>query len=69
MLYQTTELEDWLRIIRAEYLDLPGMHLTRPQVQRLWNLDIQTCTAVIEALEAEHFLRRTERGGYVRAEA
>jgi hypothetical protein len=44
------------------------MHLTKPQVQRLWNLDSRTCTAVIHALVAERFLRRTERNGYVRAD-
>jgi hypothetical protein len=66
MLHQN--VEDWLTIIRAEYLEFPGMQLTRAQVQRLWNLDQETCAAVIEALESEHFLRRNERDNYVRVE-
>jgi hypothetical protein len=62
-------LEDWLRIIRAEYHEFPGLHLTRRQVQRLWNLDPMTCDAVIEALEAERFLRRTHGDAFIRADA
>jgi hypothetical protein len=65
---QSSDLQEWLPIVRAEYIEFPGMHLTRPQIQRLWNLDAQTCDAVVEALEAERFLRRTDRNHYVRAE-
>jgi hypothetical protein len=68
MLRQSHDPNDWLPIIRAEYIEFPGMHLTRPQIQRLWNLDAQTCDAVVEALEAERFLRRTAANAYVRAE-
>ena len=25
--------------VKAEYNDLPGMHLTKPQIQRLFGLD------------------------------
>ena len=28
---------DWLHLIRAEYPEIPGLHLTRKQVQRLWD--------------------------------
>jgi len=66
MLHATSNLEDWLRIIRAEYHEFPGLDLTRSQVQRLWNLDADACDQVIQTLEAEQFLRRTPRGGYVR---
>jgi putative heme degradation protein len=68
MLRQANDLKDWLPIIRAEYIEFPGMHLTRPQIQRLWNLDAETCDALVEALEAERFLRRTDRNDYVRAD-
>ena len=37
------KVDDWLPIIRAEYLEFPGMQLTRAQVRRLWNLDEATC--------------------------
>lgn len=68
MLRQTSDLKDWLPTIRAEYAEFPGMHLTKPQIQRLWALDSQTCDALVAALEAEHFLRRTDRDAYVRAD-
>jgi hypothetical protein len=68
MFGQHIDVEDWLPIIRAEYHEFPGMHLTTLQMQRLWNLDAQTCAAAIATLEAEHFLRRTDRNDYVRAD-
>lgn len=68
MLRQIHDMKDWLPIIRAEYIEFPGMHLTKPQIQRLWNLDPETCDALVEALEAERFLRRTDRDDYIRAE-
>ena len=63
-----TTLVDWLHLIRSEYLEIPGLHLTRPQVQRLWSLDALTCDALLEALVDVSFLRRTHAGAYVRAD-
>ena len=60
---------DWLRLIQGEYLESPGLNLTKPQVQRLWGLDTPTCEALIETLVADSFLKRTDRGGYVLAGA
>ena len=60
-------LLDWLHLIRAEYHEMPGLHLTKRQVQRLWNLDATTCEAVLETLETARFLRRTHTGAYVKA--
>jgi hypothetical protein len=60
-------MTDWIRLIRAEYDEIPGLHLTRPQVQRLWSLDTTACDAVLEALQAAGFLRRTQTGAYVKA--
>ena len=59
-------LDDWLRLIRAEYLEVPGLHLTKKQVERLWGLDALTCDAVLDALVETQFLRRTEAGRYTR---
>jgi hypothetical protein len=59
-------LDDWLRLIRAEYLEVPGLHLTKKQVERLWGLDALTCDAVLDALVEAQFLRRTEAGRYTR---
>ena len=60
-------MTDWLHLVRADYHEIPGLHLTKPQVQRLWNLDASTCQAIVEALEADKFLRRTPTGAYVKA--
>jgi hypothetical protein len=59
----------WLDLIQAEYREIPGLNLTKPQVQRLWGLDAHTCDALLAALEAVNFLRRTPRNAYIRADA
>ena len=60
-------LTEWMQVIRAEYQEMPGLHLTKPQAQRLWNLDSTMCDAVLQALETARFLRRTHTGAYVKA--
>ena len=56
--------EDWLQLIRAEYLEMPGLHLTKPQIQRLWQLEPQVCDTLLDVLVRTGFLRQTG-GGYV----
>jgi hypothetical protein len=56
-----------LDIARGEYLEMPGLRLTRRQAQRLWALDTTTCDALLDALERAQFLRRTEKGEYMLA--
>ena len=63
-----TTLADWLHLIRAEYLEIPGLHLTKKQVQRLWSLDQVMCEALLDALVDARFLRLTPNGAYVRAD-
>jgi hypothetical protein len=58
---------DCLHRVQAEYEEMPGLNLTKSQVQRLWGFDEMTCAEVLDALEAEHFLRRTDRDLYVLA--
>ena len=57
--------ETCLRLIRAEYLEMPGLHLTRPQIERLWRLDPHVCDALIDRLVTSGFLRQTARGAFV----
>jgi hypothetical protein len=59
-------MSDWLALIQAEYHEIPGLSLTKPQVQRLWGLDAAMCDALLDTLEAAKFLRRTEKNRYVR---
>jgi hypothetical protein len=69
MLPPDTHVTDWLLLIRAEYLEDPGLCLTRVQAQRLWGLDPVTSEGLLAALVAVKFLRRTSRDAYVRADA
>lgn len=64
-----TTIEDWLQLIRAEYIEIPDLRLTKRQVQRLWGLDAVMCEALLAALVEVRFLRRTCREAYVRVEA
>jgi hypothetical protein len=61
-------IPEWLNLIRAEYLEIPGLNLTRVQVRRLWNLDPVTCDALLDALVGARFLRRSMSGSYIRAD-
>lgn len=56
-----------LDIVRGEYLEMPGLRLTRRQAQRLWALDIATCDELLATLEGAQFLRRTHGGEYMLA--
>jgi hypothetical protein len=38
-----------LHRLRAEYLDMPGLRLTREQVQRLCGLERTTCQSALDA--------------------
>ena len=52
-------------LIRSEYNEMPGLCLTRAQVQRLWLLEPAACDVVLRTLVDAGFLRLTSRG-YVR---
>jgi len=49
---------DLLIRIRMEFLEMPGMRLTRSQAQRLWNLNQSACDQVLDALVEQGFLKR-----------
>lgn len=63
-----THITDWLQLIRAEYLEMPGLRLTESQVRRLWGLDPVTSEALLSALLDVNFLRRTREGAYALAD-
>ena len=48
--------------IRAEYLEMPGLQLTVPQVRCLFGLDAETGDAVLAALVDAQFLCQTHKG-------
>jgi hypothetical protein len=47
---------EWTARVRAEYLEMPGLRLTRWQMRRMWLLDASLCDAVVDTLVASHFL-------------
>ena len=66
MLAADNTIADWLQLIRAEYLEIPGLLLTKAQAQRLWGLDAVMCDAVLAVLVEVRFLKRTRSDAYVR---
>lgn len=63
---ESPAVDSWRELIRAEYTELPGLRLTKSQVQRLCGLDQLTCDVVLAVLENEKFLRRTPDDTYAR---
>ena len=61
------DISGWVHLIQSEYFEMPGMHLTKEQVQRLWGLDPGRCKTVLDALEGSKFLKRIAGNVYVRA--
>ena len=57
-----------IHLIRCEYAEMPGLHLSKRQAQRLWSLDAGTADAIFEALEEAQYLKQTRNGVYVRAD-
>jgi len=64
-----TAITHWLPIVRGEFLEVPGLHLTKPQVRRLWGLDPSTCDALLDVLVDRRFLKQTNNGTYARVDA
>jgi hypothetical protein len=62
------DFSEWIQLIRAEYREMPGLHLSKRQAQRLWNLDQESCERIFTALEETHFLKRTAGDAYTRAD-
>lgn len=52
--------------IRAEFLEMPGLHLTLAQARRLWQLDEAVCRAALDELVGAKFLKHQANGAYAR---
>ena len=62
----TVATDHMLRRVRGEYLEMPGLRLTRRQAQRLWGLDEHTSAQLLDSLTEAKFLHRTDDGTYGR---
>jgi hypothetical protein len=58
---------DVLRRLRAEFLEMPGLRLTSPQVERFCGIERQLCQALLDTLVETKFLCVTFNGVYARA--
>ena len=56
----------FLQRIRAEYLEMPGLLLTREQVERLCGVETTVCQTVLDALVEAKFLCVKGDGAYGR---
>jgi hypothetical protein len=65
---QPEPLDDVLRRVQGEYIEMPGLRLTLAQAQRLWGLDRTACDALLGALVDAKFLFRTRDGAFVRSD-
>lgn len=59
-------LQEVVRRVRGEFLEMPGLRLTPQQARRLWRLDESACEKVLGVLVADRFLARTRDGAFVR---
>jgi hypothetical protein len=59
-------IQEVVRRIRGEYLEMPGLRLTPEQARRLWRLDETACLAILGALVDARFLSKTRDGAFVR---
>jgi hypothetical protein len=62
------KFSDWIRLVQSEYAEMPGLHLSKRQAQRLWNLDASSAEAIFNTLEASHFLKKMPHDIYIRAD-
>ena len=66
MMDTSVAIQDVVRRIRGEFLEMPGLRLTPDQARRLWRLDETACQAILGALVDARFLSKTRDGAFVR---
>ncbi|HEX5110209.1 MAG TPA: hypothetical protein VFV95_17280 [Vicinamibacterales bacterium] len=64
----TPDVTQWAGLIEAEYRELPGLNLTRRQIQRIWGLDESACDSVMRSLVTRRILCETDAGTFVACE-
>jgi hypothetical protein len=55
-----------LRRVREEFMEMPGMHLTLGQAQRLFGLRTDICQRILQALVQDDFLAVGPDGTFAR---
>lgn len=62
------ENAEMLRRVQEEFIEMPGLRLTKAQARRLWALDEVLCSTLLRALVDASFLFQTDNGSYMRVE-
>ena len=60
-------IDNAVRRVQSDFLEMPGLRLTLPQAARLWAYDAGFCSEVLAMLVENRFLIRS-RDGFIRAE-
>jgi hypothetical protein len=55
-----------LQRIQGDFVEIPGLHLTAAQAQRVWGLERDVCDALLGALVDAKFLAQTPDGSFIR---
>jgi hypothetical protein len=58
-------VERFIEMVQTEYREMPGLRLTKSQMQRFLGIDGLTCSVIVDELERQRFLRRTPTDAYV----
>ena len=66
---ELADIREALHRIRMEYLEMPEMKLTLPQMRRLMNLPLDPCEVALATLVESGFLVRRQDGAFVRGPA
>jgi hypothetical protein len=66
MIVAERQVVEWTERVRSEYLEMPGLNLTRSQMCRFCLLDPPLCDTGVETLVASGFLRRRSDNTYAR---
>ena len=59
-------IDEMLRRVQGEFMEMPGLRLTEPQARRLWGLDEASCRTLLRVLVDAKFLLRTDNGAFMR---
>ena len=62
----TSQLQQIVIRIKAEFLELPGLRLTLPQASRLFGVDQAACEHVLTSLVSHRFLKTMKDGSFIR---
>jgi hypothetical protein len=61
-----TRLDDWLKLIRTEFQEVPDLRVNLEQATVLWNLETRDLELILETFVDVGFLGHSPDGSYYR---